>query len=167
MDFTEFVLSQLPPPARVLELGCGAGRLAHALAAAGYDVLAIDPVAPEGALFRRVTLEELEDPGPFDAVVAQRSLHHLHDLGAALDRVHALLRPKGGGAADWAAEHQGLHGYDALHHGLVARFGERAFSWEPYLYQLLGGVASEDLERTLIGVGAIQPLGFRWVGVRD
>jgi SAM-dependent methyltransferase len=200
MSFTDFVLSQLPSPARVLEVGCGAGRLAYALAAAGYDVLAIDPVAPEGPLFRRATLAELDDPGLFDAVVAQRSLHHFHDLDAALERIHALLRPggmlvvdefawdrldettgewydgqrrmllaagrdpKGGGAAEWAAEHEGLHGFDALHNALVARFRERGFSWEPYLYQLLGGVASEELERTLIDMSAIQPLGFRWVG---
>src|SRR5438105_11708337 len=49
VDFTEFGLSQLPdPPRRVLEVGCGyRGGIAPALAAAGYDVLAIDPDAPE------------------------------------------------------------------------------------------------------------------------
>jgi SAM-dependent methyltransferase len=89
VDFTEFALSQLPsPPGRVLEVGCGyEGGIAPALAAAGYDVLAIDPDAPEGPLFRRVTLEELDDPGSFDAVVAGRVLHHVHPLGAALDKL--------------------------------------------------------------------------------
>ncbi len=90
--FIEFVLSQLPPaPARVLEVGCGdEGGVAPELAAAGYDVLAIDPDAPEGPLFRRITLEELDDPGPFDAVVAGRVLHHIHPLGAALDKLAGL-----------------------------------------------------------------------------
>jgi hypothetical protein len=58
--------------------------------AAGYDVLAIDPDAPEGPPYRRVTLEELDDPGPFDAVVAGRVLHHVHPLGAALDKLASL-----------------------------------------------------------------------------
>ena len=92
MDFTEFALSQLPrPPARVLEVGCGReGGVAPALAGAGYDVLAIDPAAPEGPLYRQVTLEELDDPGPFEAVVAGRVLHHVHPLGPALDKLAAL-----------------------------------------------------------------------------
>jgi hypothetical protein len=60
------------------------------LAAAGYDVLAIDPHAPEGSLYRQITLEELDDPGPFDAVVAGRVLHHVHPLAPALDKLAAL-----------------------------------------------------------------------------
>jgi SAM-dependent methyltransferase len=96
MDLAAFVLSQLPPPpARVLEIGCGAGGLAHALANARYDVTAIDPEAPEGRIFRRLTLEDFSEPGPFDGVVASRSLHHVPDLAAALDKMAALLRPGG------------------------------------------------------------------------
>jgi hypothetical protein len=92
VGFTEFALSQLPePPCRVLEVGCGRdGGVAPALAAAGYDVLAIDPHAPEGRLYRQMTLEELDDPGPFDAVVAGRVLHHIHPLASALDKLAAF-----------------------------------------------------------------------------
>ena len=43
----------------------------------------------------RVPLEQLEDQGPFNAVIASRSLHHIHDLEGALDRIRALLRPGG------------------------------------------------------------------------
>jgi SAM-dependent methyltransferase len=89
-ELTDFVLSQLPPAGRVLEVGCGSGELARALDAAGYDLLAIDPEAPEGEIFRRVTLEELDEAGRFDAVVASRSLHHIEDLGAALDKIASL-----------------------------------------------------------------------------
>jgi hypothetical protein len=92
VDFKEYALSQLPPPpGRVLEVGCGhEGGVAPALSAAGYDVLAIDPAAPEGPLYRRVTLDELDDPGTFDAVVAGRVLHHVDPLGPALDKLVAL-----------------------------------------------------------------------------
>ena len=96
MDLAAFVLSHLPPPpARVLEVGCGAGNLARALANARYDVTAIDPEAPEGTIFRRLTLEEFSEAGPYDAVVASRSLHHVPDLAAALDKIGDLLRPGG------------------------------------------------------------------------
>jgi 2-polyprenyl-3-methyl-5-hydroxy-6-metoxy-1,4-benzoquinol methylase len=96
VDLDAFVLAHLQPfPARVLEVGCGKGALARALARAGHMVKAIDPEAPEGPLFRRVTLEELAEPGPFDAVVASRSLHHVESLATALDRITALLAPGG------------------------------------------------------------------------
>jgi hypothetical protein len=53
-------------------------------------VLAIDPEAPEGPLYRRTTVEELDDSGPFDAVVAGRVLHHIEPLGPALDKLAQL-----------------------------------------------------------------------------
>jgi SAM-dependent methyltransferase len=207
MDASEFVLARLPePPTRVLEVGCGDGSLALALAEAGFDVVAVDPVAPEGEIFRRTTIEELDEPGPFVAVVASRSLHHLHDLDVALDRIVSLLEPGGTivvdefapdrldhDTLDWwygqrralaaargtdssesfeafrarqAAEHEDLHGSATLRAALDARFEEREFSWEPYLWRELGGVATRELERTLIDAGAIQAVGYRFAGVR-
>ena len=92
----EFVLSQLPsPPARVLEVGCGDGELSRGLARAGYSVTGIDPKAPEGAIFRRARLEEFHDDSEFDAVVASVSLHHVDDLGSAVERIEQLLRNGG------------------------------------------------------------------------
>jgi len=107
--FEEFVREQLPaPPTRVLELGCGQGELTTALVVSGYDVLGIDPVAPEGDHFRRIRLEDLdEDAGGYDAVVASHSLHHVRDLGPALDRVASLLGPDGVLVLD-------EHGWDRL-----------------------------------------------------
>jgi SAM-dependent methyltransferase len=87
--FADFLLEHLPPaPARVLEVGCGPeGGVTPALVEAGYDVLAIDERAPEGEEFRRISLEQLEEPAAFDAVVAERVFHHVHPLGEALDKV--------------------------------------------------------------------------------
>jgi SAM-dependent methyltransferase len=94
VDDVSFVAERLPrPPARVLEVGCGSGELALELAGRGWDLLAIDPEAPDGPIFRRVTLEQLDEPGPFDAVVARRSLHHIHDLHGAVARIASLLAP--------------------------------------------------------------------------
>jgi len=92
LDFTEFTLSHLPrAPQRVLEVGCGSeGGVAPALAAAGYDVVAIDPDAPAGPLYRRVALEDFDDSGPFGAVVAGRVLHHVEPLEPALDKLVRL-----------------------------------------------------------------------------
>jgi ubiquinone/menaquinone biosynthesis C-methylase UbiE len=161
MELKAFVLSQLPPPpCRVLEVGCGEGELALALADEGYDVRAIDPDAPAGSIFRRTTIEEFDDPGPFDAVVASRSLHHVHDLGAALDKLVRMLNgplilnefawdrlePM---TPEWAKEHDGLHGYDAMRAELDARFEERFFEWRPY------PADGQD----------VPGLGFRYVGV--
>jgi SAM-dependent methyltransferase len=98
VDTNEFVLSQLPPPAaRVLEIGTGGeGAVALALDDAGYDVLAIDPAAPQDeGIFRRIKLEELDADELFHAVVAVRVLHHVTDLAPALERIRDHLRPGG------------------------------------------------------------------------
>jgi SAM-dependent methyltransferase len=204
VDDVSFVAESLPrPPVRVLEVGCGSGELALDLSGRGWDVLAIDPEAPDGEIFSRLTLEELDDPGPFDAVVARRSLHHIHDLEAAVAKVASRLGPGApfvlvefaherlvGATADWyqgqlaalhaagraeapprdveelREEYDGLHTSEAMLAALRERFDELFFERTPYLHGELRGVASEALERTLIEAGAIEPTGFRWIGVR-
>src|SRR4029450_10111858 len=82
VELTEFVLSQLrPASARVLEVGCGKGEVARALAAKGYDIVAIDPEAPDGPIFRRTTIEDFQDPGSVDAGGVSVELHHGEALG--------------------------------------------------------------------------------------
>jgi SAM-dependent methyltransferase len=96
MNVESFVVSHLPePPCRILEVGCGRGELARVLASRGYAITAIDPEAPEGAMFRQVSLEGFPERGPFDTVVASRSLHHVPDLAEGLSKIHALLPPGG------------------------------------------------------------------------
>jgi SAM-dependent methyltransferase len=95
-SFEAFVRAHLPePPARVLEVGCGRGELTTALAVAGHDAVGIDPAAPDGPRFRRLTLEEVEEGARYDAVVAAFSLHHIRDLDAALAKIADLLVPGG------------------------------------------------------------------------
>jgi SAM-dependent methyltransferase len=179
-------------PARVLEVGCGKGELARALERDGYDVLAIDPRAPKGPIFRRTTLEALGPEGLFDAALASLVLHHVDDLAVALDKLHSLLRPdaplvvrdfawdlvdeptarwdyerlgREGGLSEWHTEHERLHRFDAMQAALDARFRQRSFEWGPYLseYEPTEGHACE--ERRLIESGEIRAVGFVYVGL--
>jgi SAM-dependent methyltransferase len=96
VDLRAFVRANLPdPPARVLEIGAGAGRLARALRATGYDVLAIDPRS-EDADVRAVALADLDEPaGSFAAAVAVVSLHHVDPLEESCRRLGELVEPRG------------------------------------------------------------------------
>ena len=191
MDLQAFVALHLPPPpARVLEVGCGDGALARALTEHGHSVTAIDPRAPAGEIFRNVTLDDFEDPGPFDAVVAGRSLHHIHSLTGGVEKLARLLAPGGvlildehafdrldeptarwfadrGGAVEaWQDGHAGLHGYAAMRTELDRHFTERRLEWLPYLYGELGAAGDVEEERAAIEAGEIRAMSFRYVGER-
>lgn len=96
-----FVLASLPtPPARVLEVGAGDGRLAAVLRDRGFDVVAIDPAgAPPGV--RQVALLDLDEPADsFDAAVAVLSLHHVEPLEPSCRRLAELVHSGGTLAVD-------------------------------------------------------------------
>jgi SAM-dependent methyltransferase len=96
VDLRAFVRGNLPePPASVLEIGAGAGDLARALRAGGYDVLAIDPKS-ESDDVRAVALIDLDEPaGSFAAAVAVVSLHHVDPLEDSCRRLGSLVEPGG------------------------------------------------------------------------
>ena len=116
-----FVFDSLPSaPARVLEVGAGDGALAQGIAAAGYEVVAIDPASSTDNV-RPVPLHELsEPPGSFDAAVAVLSMHHVEPLRESCRRLADVLRPGGtlvldefdverfdaGAARWWLAQHE-------------------------------------------------------------
>src|SRR5919106_1731365 len=124
-----------PPPARVLEVGCGDGALTRELLDRGYAMTAIDPEPPDGEPFVRSTLEDFEAQEPFDAAVAIRSLHHLHDL-IALAGVRAAL---------------------------AARFTELVAEPTPYLAREADREDLVEREREAIAGGELEPLGMRLV----
>jgi 2-polyprenyl-6-hydroxyphenyl methylase / 3-demethylubiquinone-9 3-methyltransferase len=96
--------------AKVLDVGCGGGLLAEALAAAGASVTAIDLApgmievarlhAAESKLaidYRVADAAELARaaPGSFDAVTCMEMLEHVPDPAAMVATLAALTRPGG------------------------------------------------------------------------
>jgi SAM-dependent methyltransferase len=98
-EVTQFVAGALTGRSRVLEVGCGRGQVARALAAHGFAVTALDMQlidVVEAPAVRFVERDFLAfDDAPFDALVFTSSLHHIAPLAKAVERAHALLRPNG------------------------------------------------------------------------
>jgi ubiquinone/menaquinone biosynthesis C-methylase UbiE len=110
------VLDGLAPGAPVVDVGCGTGTLAIALAAGGAEVIGVDgdpevlalaraKAGAEAVQWRKGTATALPLPGESaDRVVMSLLLHHL-DAGAkrtALAEVVRVLRPGGRlHVADW------------------------------------------------------------------
>ncbi|OSZ67144.1 SAM-dependent methyltransferase [Sphingomonas sp. IBVSS1] len=90
-------------PASVLDVGCGEGRFCRILAARGMATCGIDPTTalidraralhPDGDY--RVEPAEAMTVGQYDLVVCYLSLIDMPDLGAALARIVAAIRPGG------------------------------------------------------------------------
>lgn len=98
----------VPPGARILDAGCGPGRIAARLHAAGHDVVGVDvdpaliAAAEEdhpGPEWRVADLATLDLPGdPFDLVVCAGNVMIFLAPGserAVLDRLRAHVRPGG------------------------------------------------------------------------
>jgi SAM-dependent methyltransferase len=85
-----------PPPAEVVEIGCGSlGGFVPVMRDCGYRALGIDPAAPEGQEYQRVTFEDANVSAPVDAVVACTSLHHVESPAAVVGKIADSLRAGG------------------------------------------------------------------------
>jgi ubiquinone/menaquinone biosynthesis C-methylase UbiE len=115
LDTYQFVKSVLPHPAQqILEIGCGNGYLTLELARDGHEVIGIDLSPPIIEVAERSRAAHPDPPGfgslryictdvntwqtpdaSFDAVIFNRSLHHLSELEQTIAKVKRLLKPGG------------------------------------------------------------------------
>ena len=96
---------------RVLDVGCGGGILADAMARQGADVLGIDLASKalkvaqlhaleaqtEGVQYREISAEALavDQPGNFDVVTCMEMLEHVPDPSLVVKACAALVKPGG------------------------------------------------------------------------
>ncbi len=109
MNLAAFMSLMRPPPARVIEFGCGSGWLSLLLAERGYDVTGVD-ISPDaialaeqaraerqltGVRFEAADYETFRAEPPVDYVIFHDALHHAESELAALRAAHAALNPAG------------------------------------------------------------------------
>jgi SAM-dependent methyltransferase len=68
-------------------------------------------------------------------------------------------------AEQWGEHHASVTPSDDLLAAVRSRFEERVSEDVPYLWRYLDGVASAELEESLVTMGAIKALGYRFVGM--
>ena len=131
-----------PPPARVVEFGCGTGWLSLSLGQRGYEVLGVDiaddavKVAREAARARQLPTVEFvasdyeSFPGNarFDYAIFHDALHHAESELAALRCAYAALAP---GGCLITLEPGSAHADAASSREAVSRFGVHEKSMPP------------------------------------
>ncbi|WP_238371589.1 class I SAM-dependent methyltransferase [Heliomarina baculiformis] len=98
-------MADLPPGGHVLDIGCGPGKEAAAMARAGFKVTAVDAVpemvelasAYPGVEARCETFDDLSGEDIYDGVWANFSLLHAprEDMPRHLAAIHRALKPGG------------------------------------------------------------------------
>ena len=105
---TEFIISNMVPMGRTLEVGPGQGRFTQSLAENSTTVIAADlsikmleickmRTKAKNVVYRQCDLFELKDNdfGGFDTIVVMWVIPHLDDATLALRKLSSLLRPEG------------------------------------------------------------------------
>jgi SAM-dependent methyltransferase len=145
---------------RILDVGCGSGRLLSALYRAGFKhLLGIEPFLPAdvqlapGLMIRKQSLEALDQQ--FDVVMFHHVLEHLADGKKALECAVRLLRPGGKilvrvptvDSAAWETYRENWVSLDAPRHFYL-------HSWSSLA--LLAGQAGLAVERCWSDAGGFQ-----------
>jgi 2-polyprenyl-3-methyl-5-hydroxy-6-metoxy-1,4-benzoquinol methylase len=134
---------------RVLDLGCGSGRLAAELRKRGHFVVGVDTAPdPETAgRVDRLVVGDLEaglpegvfDGAPYDVVLAADVLEHLRDPGGLLRELHGVCAPDATLVASvpnighWYPRLRiGFGRFDYDHRGILDATHMRFFTWRSF-----------------------------------
>jgi 2-polyprenyl-3-methyl-5-hydroxy-6-metoxy-1,4-benzoquinol methylase len=125
-------------PLRVFNAGCGSGELSCLLAAAGHQVVGIDPdptyiqLARDragdrfpGSEFVVSSIEDYRGPGDFDAAISTDVLEHIEDDRTAFTRMVEQVKP-GGLVLVAVPAGQWLFGYHDEQLGHFRRYSKRS-----------------------------------------
>ncbi|HSX22768.1 MAG TPA: bifunctional glycosyltransferase/class I SAM-dependent methyltransferase, partial [Gaiellaceae bacterium] len=137
------------PPGRVLDLGCGSGRVGAELRAKGHFVVGVD-AAPEpetSARLDKFVVADLDaglpvaaaEEGPFDIVIAADVLEHLRAPDKLLRELHTVCTPDAvlvvsiPNIAHWYPRLRfGLGRFDYDHRGILDATHMRFFTWRSF-----------------------------------
>jgi SAM-dependent methyltransferase len=178
------IMSLLPrPPARILDVGCGAGWTSLFLARRGYEVVGLDisddmvahaeecrlQAGLENVAFVVGDYESVRFEAEFDAVLFFDSLHHAVDENAALAVAFRALKPggrcvtsePGAGHAHAEVSIQAREKYDVTEKDMPPRrivevgreVGFRSFRTYPHSHQLRWALFSDQSGRWLGKLG--------------
>ena len=143
------------PGERILDLGCGTGQLAGAIAARGATVIGIDHspemVAQARANFPALQFEQGDARAftlaePVDAVFSNAVLHWVKPAGAAVERVWHALKPGGRFVAEFGG-YGNVRLIGAAIRGAMEAVGNTSFEeLSPWYYPTIATYSGE-LER--------------------
>jgi len=118
---------------RILDLGCGDGRLTRRLVEAGCEVVGVDssPAMVEAAIERGIDARlmeatELDFSDEFDAVFSNAALHWMPRPDAVIGRVRRALKPGG----RFVGEFGGHGNVSAISRALSGALESRGISFE-------------------------------------
>lgn len=153
LDFARrFERAGSSPPYKILDFGCGAGRLVAEGRAAGLDIWGAD-VYYGGSATRRdaeaagllgTAVFEIRDgrlpfpDGTFDLVVNNQVLEHVEDLERELGEIHRVLRPGGAALSVFPSRDVWREGHIGIPFAHWFRRGSRMRLWYAWALRSLG-----------------------------